>query len=118
MGSVMDIYSLVKDLIKEAKERKNLEIVEKLFDMQEYLFDIREENEALKQRISDLEETKILSDDLELTDKGVYIRKSEKESGKNMIYCPACYNDYKKLYPIVSTIRSTKQCTKCHGVFR
>ena len=55
MGSVMDIYSLVKDLIKEAKERKNLEIVEKLLDIQEFLFDIREENEALKQRISELE---------------------------------------------------------------
>lgn len=52
MGTVMDTYSLVKDLIKEAKERKNLEIVEKLLDIQEYLFDIREENEALKQRIS------------------------------------------------------------------
>ncbi len=118
MGTVMDIYSLVKDLIKEAKEQKNLEIVEKLLDIQEFLFDLKEENETLKQRISELEESIIIGDDLELTEKGVYIRKSEKESGKNVIYCPACYNDYKKLYPIVSTIGNAKQCTKCHGVFR
>ncbi len=118
MGSVMDTYSLVKDLIKEAKEQKNLEIVEKLLDIQEFLFALREENETLKKRISELEESEIIADDLELTEKGVYIRRSEKESGKNIIYCPACYNDYKKLYPIVSTIGNTKQCSKCHGVYR
>ena len=33
MGTVMDIYQLVRDLIDEAKKQKNLELVDKLIEI-------------------------------------------------------------------------------------
>lgn len=52
--------------------------------------------------------------DIEILESGVYIRPSEKASGKNIYYCPACYTKEGKLYPIVSgTMARDKFCSNC-----
>lgn len=118
MSAAFEVYNLVKDLVSEARKRKDIDLTDKLLDIQSLIFEIREENEGLKKKIQALEEAEDLTKDLELTDKGVYIRISEKEQGRAMDYCPACYVDTKKLYPIVKSIGNTKQCSKCNHVFR
>lgn len=52
--------------------------------------------------------------DIEILESGVYIRPSEKASGKNIYYCPACYTKEGKLYPIVSgSMARDKFCSNC-----
>lgn len=118
MSTVFEIYSLTKDLIAEARQQKNMELAEKLLDIQELIFELREENDELKKKIKVLEEAEDVKSDLEQLENGLYVRKSEREQGKKITYCPACYVDTKKLYPVVKAIGNTKQCSKCHSVFR
>ena len=118
MGVVVDVYTLTKDLITEAKKQKNMDLVEKLLYIQELIFELREENASLKKKVESLEESEDVKNDLEQLDNGLLFRISEKENGKQILYCPACYVDSKKLYPIVRTIGNARQCSKCHGVYR
>ena len=48
---IMDLYSLVRDLIEEAKEQKNLSLVEKLIDIKLAISELQDENEALKKKL-------------------------------------------------------------------
>ena len=95
MGTVMDIYQLVRDLIDEAKKQKNLELVDKLIEI----------------KLSN-----IIEEDLELLPKGYYIRKSEKAEGKDIKYCVACWQNIKKLMPYVNSVGSSKICCNCHNI--
>lgn len=55
-----------------------------------------------------------INDDIELTEKGYYVKKSEQLAGKDIRYCPACYQDYGKLYPFVrGSARRDMFCSKC-----
>ena len=98
MGTVMDIYQLVRDLIDEAKNQKNLELVDRLIEIKLALSEIEDENRDLKKRIEELEQSNIIEEDLELLPKGYYIRNS------------------KKLMPYIDSIGSTKQCSNCHNI--
>lgn len=40
-------------------------------------------------------------DDVEMLESGLLIRKSELAAGMSINYCPACYANYKKLFPVV-----------------
>ena len=59
MGTVMDIYQLVRDLIDEAKNQKNLKLVERLIEIKLALSEIEDENRDLKKRIEELEQSNI-----------------------------------------------------------
>ena len=60
MGTVMDIYQLVRDLIDEAKNQKNLELVDRLIEIKLALSEIEDENRDLKKRIEELEQSNII----------------------------------------------------------
>ena len=115
MGTVMDIYQLVRDLIDEAKNQKNLELVDRLIEIKLALSEIEDENRDLKKRIEELEQSNIIEEDLELLPKGYYIRKSEKAEGRDIKYCAACWQNSKKLMPYVDSIGGAKQCSNCHN---
>ena len=116
MGTVMDIYQLVRDLIDEAKKQKNLELVDKLIEIKLSLSEIEDENRDLKKKIEELEQSNIIEEDLELLPKGYYIRKSEKAEGKYIKYCVACWQNIKKLMPYVNSVGSSKICCNCHNI--
>ena len=41
MGTIMDVYQLVRDLIEEAKKEKNLEMVDQLIEIKLFLSEIQ-----------------------------------------------------------------------------
>lgn len=60
------------------------------------------------------EEQKEQDDDLELLDNGLLIKKSEKEAGKNIYYCHACYQNTGKLFTVVKgSLARDKFCSNC-----
>ena len=122
MSAFKEVYDVIKDVRNLAKEYKNGEMVDKIIDIQEAFFDIREEmenlkeeNKSLKSTIEEMKNTSILEDDLELTTKGYYIRKSDAESGKRIYYCPACWQNYKKLIPLFD-LGTSFSCPNCKAV--
>ena len=60
------------------------------------------------------EEQQEQNDDLELLDSGLLIKKSEKEAGKNIYYCYACYQNTGKLFTVVKgSLARDKFCSNC-----
>lgn len=125
MSTLKDLYDIIKDFRALAKEYQNEDMAEKLIDIQEGFFELREElvdlqdeNKKLKEEIAAFNDISELEKDLELNERGYLVRKSEKEAGKNIRYCPACWQNYKKLMPIVRTIGNAEQCCNCHMVIR
>jgi len=116
MGTVMDIYQLIRDLIDEAKKEKNLEMVNQLIEIKLALSEIQDENNDLKRRIVELEQACIAEEDLELQPQGYFIKKSEKEEGRNIKYCVACWHNTKKLMPYTLSVGRAIQCSNCHNV--
>jgi hypothetical protein len=114
MSLIGEIYDLIKDTRGLVEKYHDKEISEKLVEIHGKLIDLQSENESLKRRINELETSAVVDDDLEMMDKGWYIRKSEQTAGKNIRYCVACYQNTGKLYPITQgSMRRDFFCTNC-----
>lgn len=125
MGTLKDLYEIIKELKNLAKDYQNQEIAEKVIEIQEGFFDFREElenikdeNRQLKERIKELENKAEDENDLELMPQGYYIKKSEKAQGKDIKYCAACWRNEKKLMPFARSIGVMMQCCNCHTTIR
>lgn len=125
MGTLKDLYEIIKELKTLAKDYQNQELAEKVIEIQEGFFDFREEmenikdeNRQLKERIKELENRAEDENDLELMPNGYYIKKSEKEQGKDIKYCVACWRNQKKLMPYTRSVGVMMQCNNCKNVIR
>ena len=56
--------------------------------------------------------------DMEKDSHGLLYRKSEKEAGKDIVYCPTCYTKYHQLYMVThGSMRRDLFCTNCKAHF-
>lgn len=114
MSIVSEVYEILKDLKSLSDKHKDKEILNKVLELQGKFYELREENESLKSKIAEFENTSELEKDLELLSNGLFIRKSEKEAGKEIRYCAACFRNHHKLYPIVQgNLRRNHFCSNC-----
>lgn len=68
----------------------------------------------VKELVVPNEEQQEHDEDLELLDSGLLIKKSEKEAGKNIYYCHACYQNTGKLFTVVKgSLARDKFCSNC-----
>ena len=59
-------------------------------------------------------DTTSMNSNIEMLEIGVLVLKSEVAAGKSIYYCPACYQNYKKLYPIVKgSMARDYFCSNC-----
>lgn len=99
-----NISGIIKDILAIAKKIKNNEIVEKVIELQELLLDARENNDSLKQEIKELkeqikllEQSKIIEEELEFSDRGFFVKKGVI---KRVPYCSHCWYTKHKLIPL------------------
>ena len=125
MSAIKDVYDIIKELLSLAKAAENQEMASLVVQIQEKYFDIRveienikDENRNLKDTIARMHNDEELENDLELTEKGYYIRLSEKEKGINIKYCAACWQNFHKLMPYTKSVGQSKQCSNCNHSFR
>ena len=125
MSVIKEIYDIIKDLRDMSKKYKDEKMSEKVVEIQERFFDFRDEMETLKEEnnelrrsLKDFQNASKLEKDLILTEKGFYILKSDEEQKKKIMYCAACWQNYKKLMPYVHTIGTAMQCSNCHGLIQ
>lgn len=95
MGVTKDVYEILKDITKLAREAGNQQMIELSIDVQMRLFELREENQKLKQENEQLKGTKALEEDIIRHENGYITRKSEE--GQNLKYCGTCWANGKKL---------------------
>ena len=88
MGEIMDIYKLIRDLIEEAKNQKNLELVDALLEIKLKVNELEEENKELKEQIN-LKEKIVRHSD------GVYI--TLEDDPQKIHYCAVCWGRNGKL---------------------
>lgn len=125
MSAIKDLYDILIDFKNMVKKYQNAEMLEKLVAVQDCYFEVREEianlqdeNRRLKEEIQQLNDSSELEKDLELDPSGYLTRKSEKDQGKDIRYCMACWQNYKKLMPIVRTVGNARQCCNCQMLIR
>lgn len=104
MGTIKDVYEVLKDLMQVAKEFKNQEMISLAMDLQSMFFEfkeeienIKDENKTLKEEIEFLKLPIINKDDIVYTQNGFFTLKSEKNK---IPYCSACWKLNKKIVPL------------------
>lgn len=108
MSAVTDIYKLIKDLIDEAKEQKNIELVEKLIDIKLTVTDLKDENELLKKKLE-------INESIERHAEGNYI--TLKNDSLNIKYCSTCWGKDNKLIQLMDETESTVYPNNCPVCF-
>jgi len=107
LKSAFDIGHAINQRIREGKLYPNeiadqlLQLQQLIIDSQRALNDAAEEIRELKEQLATLQRDDEIVKDLEyISDGGFYSRKSERESGTVVAYCPLCWGDAKKLVPL------------------
>ena len=108
MSVVTDIYQLIKDLIDEAKEQKNIELVDKLIDIKLAVSELKDENVSLKKKLE-------IQDDIERHIEGNYI--TLKSDSLKIKYCSTCWGKDGKFIQLMDEIESTVYPNKCPVCF-
>ncbi len=98
------ITTLFKEVLALAKKAKNQAVIEKLMDLQEGIFDMRDENhnlklkiEELNKTIQDLEKCPEIEENLEFSGKGFCIKK---DAETKIPYCSHCWATKHQLIPL------------------
>ena len=104
MSAFKEFYDVLKDLIGMAKKAKNQEVINLALDLQEKFFELREENDNLNAEIKELnnkikkiEESVIIEDDIEYSERGFFTLKKDKIK---MPYCSMCWKKNHVLIPL------------------
>lgn len=101
---VMDLYSLVRDLIDEAKKQKNLELVDKLIDLKLAISEVQDENESLKKKLD-------IVNQVERHEDGNYI--TLKNDSLKIKYCSTCWGEEQKLIQLGHSFDDDERYPKC-----
>lgn len=104
MNMIIDLYQLVRDLIEEAREQKNIGLVDKLIEIKLAISEIQEENRELKMQLE--QQNQIVRHDdgnyITLTDDPLKIR-----------YCSTCWGIDKKLIQLMDNIEIREGFPQC-----
>ena len=118
MSAFKEIYDILKDLKDEAKRLKNQEMFSLAIDVQEKVFELKEEieaikaeNKALTKEIEFLKNPTIKEEDIKYSPNGHFTLNSEKN---RLPYCSACWKMYRKLVPLTKSGTGYKyNCPNC-----
>ena len=106
MSVVMDIYSLICDLIDEAEKNKNDKIVSELISIKKQVSEMDEERQELKKQL-DVRNKMVYADD------AISFTLPENSS---IHYCAVCYGYNGRLIPM-SYVGDKLQCRICEEVW-
>ncbi len=116
----MDAYEILKDLIKEAKRLKNLEMIslsmdvqEKIFEFKEELESVKDENRELKKQLELIKNPSISEDDIKYYPAGFFTLNSK---GNKLPYCSACWKAKRIQIPLSRQFKSWDyKCSSCQS---
>lgn len=105
---IMDLYQLVRDLIEEAREQKDLEMVNKLIEIKLAISEIQDENRALKKQLE--QQSQIVRHE-----DGNYVTLADDKL--QIQYCSTCWGNDNKLIQLDKELNRGRTLTKCPVCF-
>ena len=111
----MAIYDIAKDAVSLIKDIPSaeirMELQQKILDVQSQALELQAENEKLKKRIEELQDSKELEAKIDWHADGYF---TLKDDDKGIKYCGTCWGNNKKLIPMSpSLILSAGLCLNC-----
>ncbi len=107
MSVVMDIYGLIKDLMKKAENAKDDKLISSLIDIKKQVNELDDENQQLR-RLLDIRDKMIYDEDAQsftLSDK------------PDVHYCSVCYGHDGKMIPMANNKEGGYLCRICEEVW-
>lgn len=110
----MSIIDNAKEISQLIKKYNDTELYQKITDLSYEIFDIKEENLSLKEKIKELEKKDDIEKNISFYNDIGYI----KNKNTKIIYCTKCWDDEKKLIKLHHKARMGKYtCPKCKHDF-
>jgi len=107
----MELFDIFKDTISLAKKANNLPLLEKIYDLEEKMFDLQQENQTLKDNIKELQKEKNTENDI-VRHKDSYL--TLKQDKQQIKYCTHCWDKEKKLIQLLDDSAAGKfHCPQC-----
>ena len=120
MSTFKDIYDILNDLISKAKKLKNQEMVslsmniqEKLFEFKEEIEIVKDENKELKNELERIKHPSIEESDIRYYPSGFFTLNSE---NNHLPYCSACWKKKHLQVPLSRQFKSYDcKCSVCQS---
>ena len=110
------LFELLKETQELIKKRHDRELSDKVIQINEMIIELQNENETLRRRIKEQDDSNTIEKDLELTENGWYIKKNEQ---KDIKYCASCFQNSGKLYSLTNAhMNGAYLCTNCHMPYK
>jgi len=106
----MGIIDNAKDIAELIKKYNNVELNRKIIDLCDEIFELREDNLKLKEKIKALDEEKKINKKMVFESPFYWLKDGEKKDGP---YCQKCYDDNKKLIRLQDLKNGYRECLVC-----
>ncbi|MDD4594715.1 MAG: hypothetical protein PHY33_06360 [Methanobacteriaceae archaeon] len=110
----MSLYEGIKDVASIVQKADNIELYEKLLDLQRDALDILDENKSLKERIRELENNLNIEEKLLFKDNAYYLEQKDKEPDGP--FCSVCWDRDKKLIRLHFDSGTRYDCNVCKTI--
>ncbi len=110
----MGIIDNVKDILKLIKKYDDAEIYQKIVDLRDEIFKLKEDNLNLKEKIKNLIQEKKISEKMVFETPFYWKVDGDKKDGP---YCQKCYDDDKKLIRLQALKNGYWQCCVCKNYY-
>lgn len=107
-------FSVIKDAIKVFQNANNIEMAQKLFDVEQQTQDLIEENRDLRNKVAELQEALKVREDIERHDEPYITLKSDPDKHP---YCATCYAKTGKLIQMIDYNDGPITCPSCNTGF-
>jgi len=107
----MGILDNAKEVANLIKKYNDQDLYQKIIDLRDEIFNIREENQQLKERVNELERAEDISAKLEKRD-NVYYR-TDREEDQAGPFCMTCWDADRKLINLNQIERLGKKINTC-----
>lgn len=116
MSLIETAIDKAKELAKLAQKLDNIEIIQRVLDVQGELLKVQEEVQSLRRENEDLKNSEKIDGELVLRE-NAYWRDSAPESRRGP-FCARCWPVEHKLVPVVVRSDGFKKCPNCEATFK
>ncbi|MEI7917762.1 MAG: hypothetical protein WCH58_00035 [Candidatus Saccharibacteria bacterium] len=113
----MSLYEIAKDALKLAQKADNVELVQKIYDIQSQALDMQDKQFQLNKKIEDLHKE---IEHLALKKKYYYESDHKwmiNDDNANVKLCPVCLNRDEFESPLSSSQDGYRYCSQCKGTY-
>ncbi len=111
----MGIIDNAKDIAELIKKYNDIELYQKIIDLRDEIFELREDNLRLKEKIGTFNKEKEIYKKMVFESPFYWFKDGEKKDGP---YCQKCYDDNKKIIRLQKIRNGLWKCLVCNCYVR